>query len=70
MAPTKAPDPLADLVVDPHYYSTKAYRYMLRSALRRMMQVMVTTEIQSVIECEVPLPGFPRLSSHSSDEGH
>jgi choline dehydrogenase-like flavoprotein len=61
-------DPEANPVVDPRYYSTNADRHMIRSALRQMMQVMETTEMQSVIECEAPPPDLPRLSSHSSDE--
>ena len=60
-------DPETDPVVDPRYYSTEADRHMLRSALRLMMQVMETAEMQAVIECETPPPGLPRLSSQSSD---
>ena len=60
-------NPEADPVVDPRYYSTEADRHLLRSALRQMMQVMETAEMQAVIECETPPPGLPRLSSRSSD---
>ena len=61
-------DPEADPKVDPRYYSTNADSYVLRSVLRRMVQVVETTEMKSVIKCEVSPLGLPRLRSLSSDE--
>jgi choline dehydrogenase-like flavoprotein len=61
-------NPEEDPVVDPGYYNTNAHHHMLRSAVRRMMQVMETTEMQSIIECEPPPPSLPQLSSQSTDE--
>lgn len=61
-------NPKEDPVVDPGYYNTHPDCYRLISVLRRMMRVVKTPEMQSVIECEAPPPGLPWLRSQSTDE--
>lgn len=61
-------DPALDPVVDPRYYSTSADKYMMRTAMRRAMQVIETSTFQTVIEAETPPQGMPVLTSRSSDE--
>lgn len=61
-------DPASTPIIDPHYYSTAADRHMLRTALRRAMQVIETPEFQTMVEAETPPAGMPALTSQSSDE--
>ena len=61
-------DPAAEPVVDPKYYSTRADKEMLRSAVRKIAQVMETSAARQVIEAETPPKGMPVLTSSASDE--
>ena len=61
-------DPALEPVVNPRYYSTSADRHILRTAVRRAMQVIETPAFQTVVEVETPPQSMPTLTSHSSDE--
>ena len=61
-------DPNSDLVIDPNYYATNTDKYLMRSALRRTLQVMETPAAQAFVEGEVAPSGYPTLTSNSSDD--
>lgn len=60
-------DPAADPVIDPNYYATHTDRAVMRAAMRRNMSAFETSEGQAIVMEEVPPPGFPPLTSKSTD---
>ena len=60
-------DPAADPIIDPNYLATEADRYVLRTAVRRILQLMETPEGQSLVESESPPSGCAPLIASSSD---
>ncbi|OJJ02478.1 hypothetical protein ASPVEDRAFT_41970 [Aspergillus versicolor CBS 583.65] len=63
-----SPDPAEPPLVDSNYYDTEADRAVLIHGARRTAQAMLDTDaLKEYIECEVPPPGMPPLSSKSSD---
>lgn len=61
-------DPEAQPVVDPKYYTTERDRLVLRSATRRMMQVIETPEMEEVVRDEIVGSEGKPLTSKSPDE--
>lgn len=47
-------DSTTDPISDPNYYATETDRCILRSAMRRMMQIMKSSVAQAVMKCEAP----------------
>ncbi|KAL8726093.1 MAG: hypothetical protein Q9166_006930 [cf. Caloplaca sp. 2 TL-2023] len=61
-------DPQADPLIDPNYYDTEADRVALRHVMRLSMRSFETPEGQTIIDHEIPPPGYSPLTSKSSDE--
>ncbi|PMD33891.1 GMC oxidoreductase [Hyaloscypha variabilis F] len=62
-------DPVTPPRIDPNYYATEADRYVVRTALRKLMQVMMETkEGKAMVKEQVVATGQNRLSPRSSDE--
>ncbi|KAF2247021.1 GMC oxidoreductase [Trematosphaeria pertusa] len=63
-------NPSDNPVVDPRYFSTPTDRYILRRAVRTMLQLTETEPLASELDGETPPadPNFPPLTSKSSDE--
>ena len=61
-------DPTADPVIDPNYYATEVDRVILRTAMRRNMAAFESPAGQAVVAEEVAPPGYPKLTSKSTDE--
>ena len=61
-------DCTVDPVIDPRYFGSEADRVAMRAAARLAMRIIETPIGQSIVECETPPPGFPPLTSQSSDE--
>lgn len=61
-------DATDDPIIDPGYLSTEVDRALLREGLRETIRAMETPEGQCVVEGESPPPGFPQLTSASTDE--
>lgn len=57
-----------DPIINPNYFGTEADRVALRAAARLAMRIIETPVGRSIVECETPPPGFPPLTSQSSDE--
>jgi choline dehydrogenase-like flavoprotein len=56
-------------LIDPNYYATEADKYILRTGLRRLAQVLLETTAGSYfIEKEVVPEGLAPITSSSSDE--
>lgn len=56
-------------LIDPNYYATEADRYVLRTGLKKMTEVLLQTEAgRQMIEHEVVSDGLVPLSPSSSDE--
>ncbi|RDW58294.1 hypothetical protein BP5796_12224 [Coleophoma crateriformis] len=76
MAPTSrgtitisSSDASAAPVIDPNYYSTEADRVALRHGVRQALKLFKSTESgQTIIEDEVPPPGYKTLNDDASDE--
>ena len=61
-------DPAAAPRIDPNYYATEADRYVMRTGLRKMMEVMLDTiEGQALVEGETVAEDQSALNSRSSD---
>ena len=61
-------DPTASPHIDPNYYATEADRYVMRHALKRIMEVLLDTkEGKAMVESETFREGRTKLSSTSSD---
>ena len=62
-------DPNASPRIDPNYYATEADRYVMRSGLKKMMEVLLDTkEGQAMVEGETVREGQTALISASSDD--
>ncbi|KAL9024127.1 MAG: hypothetical protein Q9196_006741 [Gyalolechia fulgens] len=62
-------DPNASPCIDPNYNATEVDRYVMRSGLRQMMQVLLeTNEGRALIEGETVGQGYSPLTFASSDE--
>lgn len=62
-------DSTASPRIDPHYYATEVDRYVMRSGLKKMMEVLLhTKEGQAIVEGETVGEGRSPLTSASSDE--
>ena len=55
-------------VVNPQYYSTSTDKAMLRSAVRRVAELMQTSAAKQMVESETPPKGLPVLGPDSSNE--
>ncbi|PQE26804.1 Choline dehydrogenase protein [Rutstroemia sp. NJR-2017a BVV2] len=56
-------------LIDPNYYATEADRYVLRTGLRKLAQVLhETTAGSDIVEKEVVSEGLAPITSSSSDE--
>ena len=54
--------------IDPHYYSAETDRAVMVQGVRRVLQALLGTPTgKSLFRAEVPFPGLPSLSPHSSD---
>ena len=61
-------DPSAAPRIDPNYYATEVDRHVMRTGLRKMMEVMLDTkEGQALVEAETVAEGQSALNSRSSD---
>ena len=60
-------DPTADPVINPKYLDTEVDRLIMRAGVRAALRTMETPEALSFVEGETPPPGFPVLTSASSD---
>jgi len=62
-------DPETAPLIDPNYYATEADRYVMRTGLRKMTQVVLETpQGQELIQSETVPEGFEKLNSKSTDE--
>jgi choline dehydrogenase-like flavoprotein len=62
-------DPAIAPLIDPNYYATMADRYVMRTGLRKMMEVMMdTNEGKAMVKGETVAHGRQSLNQHSSDE--
>ena len=61
-------DPSVDPAIDPNYYATKADHVILRAAVRRNVAAFETPQAQEIVKEEVVPPGYPSLTSRSTDE--
>lgn len=62
-------DPNAAPVIDPNYYATEADRYVIRTALRRMMEAILDTKDgQAMVDSGVYADGKKALTSKATDE--
>ncbi|MCJ1446988.1 MAG: hypothetical protein MMC23_007496 [Stictis urceolatum] len=61
-------DPADDPIIDPNYYASVTDHVILRAALQRNMSAFETEAGHNIVEAEVPPPGYPQLSSRSTDE--
>ena len=62
-------DPNASPRIDPNYYATEVDRYVMRSGLKKVMEVLLDTkEGQAIVEGETVKEGQPALTSASSDD--
>ncbi|KAL4916579.1 hypothetical protein BDW62DRAFT_103505 [Aspergillus aurantiobrunneus] len=60
--------PTANPLVDSNYYNTETDRISLIYGARRTAQALLdTSALQDYIDCEIPPPGMPALTSHSTD---
>lgn len=56
-------------LIDPNYYATEADRYVLRTGLKKMAEVLLETDAgRDLVEHEIVSDGLVPLSSISSDE--
>ncbi|KAM3072432.1 hypothetical protein ACMFMG_009233 [Clarireedia jacksonii] len=66
LASTNPEDPP---LIDPNYYATEADKYVLRTGLRKMAQVLLETAAgRDIVEKEVVSEGLAPITSSSSDE--
>lgn len=56
-------DPSSEPILDANYYSTTTDKALLRSGIRRVADLMRTTAMHKVIECETVPEGMPALST-------
>jgi len=62
-------DPATPPRIDPNYYATEADRYVVRTALRKIMQVMMETkEGKAMVKEQAVAKGRNQLSPRSTDE--
>lgn len=62
-------DPSDAPLIDPNYYATEADRYVLRTGLKKMAEVLLQTDAGcEIVEKEVVSEGLAPLTSNSSDE--
>ena len=62
-------DPRISPLIDPNYYATEVDRYVMRSGLQKMMEVLLDTkEGQAIVEGETVREGQPALTSTSSND--
>lgn len=61
-------DPNADPLIDPNYFSTNTDKCIMRTGVRRMLQIMETPSAQAVVTGETVPPGLKPFTSGSSDE--
>jgi choline dehydrogenase-like flavoprotein len=62
-------DPAIPPRIDPNYYATEADKYVVRTALRKIMQVMMETkEGKAMVKEQAVAEGRNQLSPHSSNE--
>ena len=62
-------DPAAAPRIDPNYNATEVDRFVMRSGLRKMMEVLLDTkEGQAIVEGETVAEGCSALTSASSDD--
>lgn len=62
-------DPAAAPVIDPNYYATEADRYVMRTGIRKVIQVMMDTkEGQAIVKGETVSARRKPLNLESSDE--
>ncbi|QSZ31583.1 hypothetical protein DSL72_001150 [Monilinia vaccinii-corymbosi] len=61
-------DPKDAPLIDPNYYATEADRYVLRTGLRKMAEVLSTDAGRDIVDHEVVSEGLVPLTPNSSDE--
>jgi len=55
-------------LIDPKYFATEHDRVVMRSGIRKCLEVMESAPLQDIIESETPPPGMPKLTCRSSDK--
>lgn len=65
----RSTDPADAPLIDPDYYATEADRYVMRTGLKKLAEVLLETEAgRDIVESEVVSDGLVPVTTSSTDE--
>ncbi|OKL64464.1 hypothetical protein UA08_00992 [Talaromyces atroroseus] len=60
-------NPLSNPILDAHYLQTETDREAMRTGVRLCLKIMETEAAREIVEGEIPPPGYPTISSTSTN---